>query len=68
MGNSITQAIKEQQEKNDQEVTETLQMMHKMMENKIAATSTKVRRIVDMDNIDHSSTEHDTERKCHRQK
>ena len=47
MGNSITQAIKEKQEENDAEVTETLQMMHKMMENKIAASSSKVHGIVD---------------------
>ena len=47
MGNSITQAIKEKQEQNDAEVTETLQMMHKMMENKIAASSSKVHGIVD---------------------
>lgn len=42
MGNSITQSIKEQQEKNELEVTETLQMMHKMMENRIAAASSRV--------------------------
>ena len=42
MGNSITQSIKEQQEKNELEVTETLQMMHKMMENRIAAASSQV--------------------------
>ena len=42
MGNSITQAIKEQQEQNNTEITETLQMMHKMMENKLAASASKV--------------------------
>lgn len=42
MGNSITQSIKEQQDKNELEVTETLQMMHKMMENRIAAASSQV--------------------------
>ena len=42
MGNSITQAIKEQQEKNDAEVTETLQTMHKMLINKIAATASQM--------------------------
>lgn len=42
MGTSISTAIKEQQEKNDQEVTETMQMMHKMLVNKIAATSSKM--------------------------
>ena len=42
MGNPITQSIKEKQEKNELEVTETLQMMHKMMENRIAAASSQV--------------------------
>jgi len=42
MGTAISTAIKEQQEKNDQEVTETMQMMHKMLANKIAATSSKM--------------------------
>ncbi|CAH3124887.1 unnamed protein product [Porites lobata] len=42
MGNSITQSIKEQQDKNELEVTETLQMMHKMMENRIAAASSQM--------------------------
>ena len=42
MGNAITNAIKEQQDKNDEAVAETLQMMHKMVGNKIAATSSKM--------------------------
>ena len=42
MGTSISTAIKEQQQQNNQEVTETMQMMHKMLVNKIAATSSKM--------------------------
>lgn len=42
MGTAISTAIKEQQEKNDQEVTETMWMMHKMLVNKIAAASSKM--------------------------
>ena len=42
MGNAITSAIKEQQEQNNQEATETMQMMSKMMVNRIAATSAKM--------------------------
>lgn len=42
MGTSISSAIKEQQDKNNQEVTETMQTMNKMLVNKIAAASAKM--------------------------
>ena len=42
MGNTITQVIKEQQEKNNAEVTEALQNMHKMLINKIEATTSQM--------------------------
>ena len=39
MGNSIMNAMKEQQEKNDLETEEQLDMLHKMMVNKLAGAS-----------------------------
>ena len=43
MGNSITNAMKEQQEKNNLETLEQLQTLQKMMNNKIAAESSQMK-------------------------
>lgn len=42
MGNPISKAIKEQQNKNDEEAVEAFQLMHKRMQSKIDSASAKV--------------------------
>lgn len=43
MGNSITSAMKEQQEKNDLQTKEQLETLQKMMQNKVAAESSQMK-------------------------
>ena len=42
MGNPISNAIKEQQNKNDEEAVEAFQLTHKRMQSKVDSASAKV--------------------------
>ena len=42
MGNPISQELKAKKAKNDEQTTETLTMMSRKLQNKIAATSAKI--------------------------
>ena len=46
MGNPISKAIKEQQNKNDEEAVEAFQLMHKRMQSKIDSASAKVINLI----------------------
>ena len=49
MGNPISQELQAQQAKNDEQTIETLTMMSKMLQNKIAATSAKIQSLASGD-------------------